>query len=203
MSLQLVQHISRLASSHLSASQTRVDYVSSSTLTVDHSSKAMLAVRLSCAFLSILLYLNSLTGQLVFDDRAAIIENGDLRPSAPWTNLLWHDFWGDDLAHHKSHKSYRPLASASFKINYHLHQLDETGYHLVNVVLNGLVCYLFVQTCEVVFSGNLGSVSLAGLLFAAHPIHTEAVSSLRKLDVSFDSARCTHACNCAACGCLI
>ena len=137
----------------------------------------MLAVRLLCASLSVLLYLNSLAGELVFDDRAAIVENKDLRPSSPWTNLLWHDFWGDELTHHKSHKSYRPLSSATFKLNYHFHQLDVFGYHVVNVLLSGLVCYLFTQVCELVFSGSKQTwgASLAGLLFTTHPVHTEAV----------------------------
>ena len=139
------------------------------------NSNNMLLVGLFCGALSVLLYLNTLSGELVFDDRAAIIENKDLLPSSPWTNLLWHDFWGDPLAHHKSHKSFRPLSSATFKINYHLHQLDVTGYHVVNVLVNAAVCYLYVQLCARVFGGKLWSSSLAGLLFTTHPIHTEAV----------------------------
>ena len=136
----------------------------------------MLVVGLFCASLSALLYLNTLSGELVFDDRAAIVENKDLQPSSPWTNLLWHDFWGDSLSHHKSHKSFRPLSSATFKINYHLHQFSVTGYHVINVLLNAGVCFLYVQLCARVFGGKIWSSSLAGLLFTTHPIHTEAVS---------------------------
>ena len=132
----------------------------------------MIVVQLLCGALAILLYLNTLSGELVFDDRAAITENQDLRPSSPWSNLLWHDFWGDALTHHKSHKSYRPLSSASFKINYHFHQLEVTGYHVVNVILNGIVSYLYVQLCELLFGGKVWSTGLAGLLFTTHPIHT-------------------------------
>lgn len=137
---------------------------------------ATIAVRVLCGVVAIVLYLNTLSGELVFDDRAAIVENKDVLPSSPWSNLLWHDFWGDDLSHYKSHKSFRPLSTASFKLNYHLHQLNVTGYHLVNVILNALVCYLFVQVCELVFHGGGWGPGLAGLLFASHPVHTEAVS---------------------------
>ena len=49
------------------------------------------------------------------------------------------------------------------------------GYHLVNVLLHGAVCYLYVQLCGMVFSQVLPAL-IAGLLFAVHPIHTEAVS---------------------------
>ena len=49
----------------------------------------MLLVGLFCASLSTILefYLNTLSGELVFnDDRADIVENKYLRPSSPWTN---------------------------------------------------------------------------------------------------------------------
>ena len=153
----------------------------------------MIVVRMLCGAIAVLLYLNTLRGQLVFDDRAAIEENKDVLPSSPWSNLLWHDFWGGPLAHHKSHKSYRPLTSASFKLNYHLHQLNVAGYHLVNVILNGLVCYLFVQVCELVFRGRAWSSSLAGLLFACHPIHTEAVSLIGTI-LSLSATNRLHYC---------
>ena len=135
----------------------------------------MIAVRLLCACVSVLLYLNTLHGDLVFDDQAAIVENKDLLPSSPWSNLLWHDFWGDPLTHNKSHKSYRPLSSATFKLNYHLHQLHVAGYHFVNILLNAIVCYLYIQLCEVIFLRRAWSTLIAGLLFASHPLHTEAV----------------------------
>lgn len=131
-----------------------------------------------CSIVTVLLYLNSLDCKLVFDDRAAIEENPDLRHDSPWTNLLWHDFWGDDLQFYKSHKSYRPISVATFKLNYHLHELEPMGYHLVNIILNGVVSYLYVHLCGIVFRQPWPSF-LAGLLFAVHPIHTESVSQLK------------------------
>ena len=50
------------------------------------------------------------------------------------------------------------------------------GYHLVNVLLHSAVCFLYVQLCGVVF-GEAWPALIAGLLFAVHPIHTEAVST--------------------------
>ena len=75
----------------------------------------------------------------------------------------------------ESHKSYRPLCVATFRLNYLLHELQPMGYHLVNVFLHSAVCYLYVQLCGVVFSAVWPAL-IAGLLFAVHPIHTEAVS---------------------------
>ena len=97
------------------------------------------------------------------------------RPNVPWTNLLLNDFWGTPMHIEGSHKSYRPLTVATFRLNYMLHELQPLGYHLVNVLLHSAVCYLYVVLCGVVFS-EVWPALIAGLLFAVHPIHTEAVS---------------------------
>ena len=128
-----------------------------------------------CAIAGALLYVNTLDCGMCFDDETAIIKNGDLRPHAPWTNLLWNDFWGIPMSSPESHKSYRPLCVATFRLNYLLHELQPLGYHLVNVLLHSAVCFLYVQLCGVVF-GEAWPALIAGLLFAVHPIHTEAVS---------------------------
>ncbi len=128
-----------------------------------------------CAAFCILLHTNSLTCDFCFDDLSAILENGDLRAETPWTSLLWNDFWGTPMHIEGSHKSYRPLCVATFRLNYMWHGLSPLGYHVVNVCLHAVVCYLYVQLCALIFN-NVWPALLAGLLFAAHPIHTEAVS---------------------------
>ena len=130
-----------------------------------------------CALVGALVYANTLDCGLCFDDKAAIEGNGDLRPDTPWINLLWNDFWGMPISASNSHKSYRPLCVATFRLNYLLHELQPMGYHLVNVLLHSAVCFLYVQLCGVVF-GEVWLVLIAGLLFAVHPVHTEAVSPI-------------------------
>ena len=129
-----------------------------------------------CMVVGSMMYLNTLDCGLCYDDEPAIIKNTDLRPSTPWSNLLWNDFWGTSMENRNSHKSYRPLCVATFRLNYLVHELQPMGYHLVNVLLHGAVCYLYVQLCGVVFSGAVWPALMAGLLFAVHPIHTEAVN---------------------------
>ena len=128
-----------------------------------------------CAAVAALLYINSLRNGLVFDDLAAIQRSEDIRPTTSWLNLLYNDYWGKPMDDQFSHKSYRPLTVATFRLNYMLHELQPLGYHLVNVLLHSAVCYLYVLLCGVVFS-EVWPALIAGLLFAAHPIHTEAVS---------------------------
>ena len=134
-------------------------------------------VGIACAVLSFCLYWNSLEGELVFDDTAAILANDDVQMKTPWSNLLWNDYWGTPMVSKESHKSYRPLTVATFRLNYMLHELQPLGYHLVNVLLHSAVCYLYVLLCGVVFS-EVWPALIAGLLFAVHPIHTEAVSTI-------------------------
>ncbi|GFY39940.1 protein O-mannosyl-transferase TMTC3 [Trichonephila inaurata madagascariensis] len=72
----------------------------------------------------------------------------------------------------QSHKSYRPVCVFTYRLNYLLHGLQPFGYHLANVVLHALVCMLYKKTCSLFVSE--GTAFLAALLFAIHPLHTEA-----------------------------
>ncbi|XP_034719769.1 protein O-mannosyl-transferase TMTC2a [Etheostoma cragini] len=132
---------------------------------------------LVCTAVAVGLYLNTLDADFCYDDSRAIKTNQDLLPETPWTNILFDDFWGTLLTHSGSHKSYRPLCTLSFRLNYTLHALRPWGYHLLNVVLHGLVTALFTAFSRPLLGGGLWSV-LAGLLFASHPVHTEAVAGV-------------------------
>uniref|UniRef100_A0A7N8WJV8 dolichyl-phosphate-mannose--protein mannosyltransferase n=1 Tax=Mastacembelus armatus TaxID=205130 RepID=A0A7N8WJV8_9TELE len=132
---------------------------------------------LVCTAVAVGLYLNTLDSDFCYDDSRAIKTNQDLLPETPWTNILYDDFWGTLLTHSGSHKSFRPLCTLSFRLNYTLHGLRPWGYHLVNVVLHGLVTALFTAFSRPLLGGGLWSL-LAGLLFASHPVHTEAVSGV-------------------------
>ncbi|XP_021954638.1 protein O-mannosyl-transferase Tmtc3 isoform X2 [Folsomia candida] len=123
-----------------------------------------------------LAYYNSLNCQLVFDDVSAIRDNRDLRPQTPIKNLFFNDFWGTSMHKEQSHKSYRPFCVLTFRFNYLLHGLEPMGYHLVNVILHGIVCILYFRLCTM-FLPELGSF-VASMLFAVHPIHTEAVTGV-------------------------
>uniref|UniRef100_A0A3Q2XIA7 Uncharacterized protein n=1 Tax=Hippocampus comes TaxID=109280 RepID=A0A3Q2XIA7_HIPCM len=108
---------------------------------------------------------------------ATIKTNQDLLPATPWTNILYDDFWGTLLTHSGSHKSFRPLCTLTFRLNYALHGLRPFGYHLLNVALHGLVTATFTAFSRPLLGGGPWSL-LAGLLFAAHPVHTEAVAGV-------------------------
>ncbi|XP_055789951.1 protein O-mannosyl-transferase TMTC2-like [Salvelinus fontinalis] len=130
-----------------------------------------------CSAVALVLYVNTLGADFCYDDSRAIKTNQDLLPETPWINIFYDDFWGTLLTHSGSHKSYRPLCTLSFRLNHALGGLEPWGYHLVNVGLHGAVTALFTWLARLLLGGGLWSL-LAGLLFASHPIHTEAVAGV-------------------------
>ncbi|KAF2881522.1 hypothetical protein ILUMI_24656 [Ignelater luminosus] len=137
-------------------------------------------VSLACCLLAFLLYYNTLDADFVYDDRRAILTNPDLLPSTPWTRLLEDDFWGTPLTDSGSHGSYRPLCVLTFRLNYLLGGFQPWGYHLVNVLLHCLATALLVKVARHILPRSRSSMgpAVVGLLFATHPIHTEAVAGV-------------------------
>ena len=110
--------------------------------------------------------------------RRAILTNTDLHADTPWSDLLLNDFWGTPLNHSGSHKSYRPISVATFRLNHLFSELEPFGYHLVNVILHGIVSVLFYHFTKYIFGDRVLPRIIATLLFIVHPIHTEAVASV-------------------------
>ncbi|XP_028934780.1 protein O-mannosyl-transferase TMTC2 [Ornithorhynchus anatinus] len=127
--------------------------------------------------LGLLLYLNTLAADFCYDDSRAIKTNQDLLPETPWTHIFYNDFWGTLLTHSGSHKSYRPLCTLSFRFNHAIGGLNPWSYHLVNVLLHAAVTSLFTSFSRILL-GDGSWTLLVGLLFASHPIHTEAVAGI-------------------------
>ncbi|CAG9091583.1 unnamed protein product [Plutella xylostella] len=64
----------------------------------------------------------------------------------------------------------------TFRWNYAVHGLQPAGYHLVNLLLHALVSLLYYRVCAM-FLPEFASF-VAAILFAVHPIHTEAVTGV-------------------------
>ncbi|KAL7294792.1 hypothetical protein TKK_0011724 [Trichogramma kaykai] len=133
---------------------------------------------LACALVAIALYYNTLNAGFVYDDRRAILTNNDLKPTTPWSRLLENDFWGTPLREAGSHGSYRPLCVATYRLNYAWAGHEPYGYHLVNVLLHAACTALVVRIARKVLPGQRLAQTVSGLLFAVHPIHTEAVAGI-------------------------
>ena len=126
----------------------------------------------------------SIYAGFLYDDRALVVENDDLRPAAGWSQLLSNDYWGTPLDDPRSHTSWRPVTVASLKLNFHSVGLEPMPYHVTNVLLHSCVCALvpFAATAAAGVGESTRDLWLRGLLtglvFAAHPIHSEAVDNV-------------------------
>ncbi len=69
---------------------------------------------------------------------------------------------------------YRPMMTFGYLLTYQIAGLVPFSYHMVNVLLNGIVVWLVFLILRR-FSGERVALVAAGL-FALHPIHTEAVA---------------------------
>nr|XP_036876251.1 protein O-mannosyl-transferase TMTC1 [Manis javanica] len=128
---------------------------------------------------SCLCYGRSLQGEFVHDDVWAIVHNPDVRPGAPlrW-GIFSNDFWGKGMAENTSHKSYRPLCVLTFKLNVFLTGMNPFYFHAVNVILHCLVTLVLMYTCDRAVFRSRGLAFVTALVFAVHPVHTEAVAGI-------------------------
>ncbi|XP_077400103.1 protein O-mannosyl-transferase TMTC1 [Vanacampus margaritifer] len=128
--------------------------------------------------LCVLCYSNSIHGELVHDDVWAIINNPDVRPSSSLRNIFTNDFWGKKMSDNSSHKSYRPFCILTFKLNILVGGMTPLYFHMVNVCLHCAVTCMLMHTCERCVFEDSHLAFVASVLFAVHPVHTEAVSGI-------------------------
>ena len=118
---------------------------------------------------------NSLSNEFVFDDESVIIGNTSIQSLSSIPKY----FTADEGFHKVIGRYYRPVVSATYAIDYSIWGLDPYGFHLTNVIIHIICCLLLFKIFRVLFwrykYRNLISL-LSALIFAVHPIHTEAVS---------------------------
>src|ERR1700733_1123224 len=130
-----------------------------------------------------LAYGNSLLNQFTLDDGYYIVENPHV------TNPSVQGMFEPQTYT----KVFRPVTFATLALNWNLAPGQPFGFHLFNVILHALVTLLLYLLLQTIFSGLPGrapftqadlslernaTVFAAAALFAVHPIHTEAVSSI-------------------------
>ncbi|KRZ15072.1 Transmembrane and TPR repeat-containing protein 4 [Trichinella zimbabwensis] len=145
--------------------------------------------RTNLFFLAVICFAASIPAGFVFDDFEAIVHNSDVRwtlaSGQSWWQFLQNDFWGRPITSNQSHKSWRPLTTLSFRLNYLWRQDEPQGYHLINVLLHGVVTVLSYDFYVEMLSAcgardcRFEQLSfLSSVIFACHPVHAEAVSSI-------------------------
>jgi len=147
--------------------------------------REFLFAALSLTLLISLIYSNSLDCSWHFDDASNIVANPNIHLSDfSWESVkraLYSDYSG-------SGKFYRPISCFTFALNYYVGGLQVTGYHLINCgihIFAAIFLFLFIHEAFHLpkLEARYGSKSyflalLATILWAIHPIQTQAVTYL-------------------------
>ena len=114
-------------------------------------------------------YWPALPGDFVWDDDTHISANPALRS----LNGLWAIWFQPGAT-----CQYYPLSFTGFWIGYHLWGLNPLGYHLMPVVLHGVVAVLLWQVLKRL---QVRAAWLAGAIFALHPVNVMSVAWMTEL----------------------
>jgi hypothetical protein len=139
------------------------------------STAALLAALVAIAAYAISIW----PAELIYDDVAVIRDDERLRTPAGWRKLLTQSY------NNNVDNLYRPLVSFSYVAQYQLHGPTAWPYRLVNVLLHGIASGMVVVLATRLSSPSPGKSAegrgeglmplVAGVLFAIHPVHVEAV----------------------------
>ncbi|MFH0943923.1 MAG: tetratricopeptide repeat protein [Planctomycetota bacterium] len=125
---------------------------------------------------ALLVYLNALGGGFVFDDKPLLLDN----PASLRFDRLPLHFTGEEGFHKTMGRYYRPLVSVTYAVDRSLGEtlfggIDPRTFHFTNVVIHVLASLAALRLLRLLLE-NRAAALLAALLFAVHPIHTEAVA---------------------------
>lgn len=140
-----------------------------------------------------LIYSNTLWNDYAIDDAIVLTDNVFTKKGVDGIkDLLTHDafegYFGEKGSTLIQGGRYRPLSLVSFAIEYQFWGLTPGYSHAINVLLFAFTCMLIfyllnmlaVQQRDRAFF--LGWPFVAALLYAVHPIHTEAVANIKGRD---------------------
>lgn len=126
------------------------------------------------AIIALLVFSLTLSNGFVFDDHW-IVECNPLIKSLSQTPQIFHTtYWH---AANRNRGLYRPLTILSYALNQTITGADAWGYHAVNALLHAGVTLLLTLTALMLGFSRKSALAI-GLLFAVHPIHTEAVCTI-------------------------
>src|SRR5690606_26344057 len=114
----------------------------------------------------------------VYDDYPMILQNPAVRQDLPrsseipWYRIWLEPYWPIGLS---SDKLYRPLTTWTLRVNAFFagDPLEARPFRVVNIGLHVLAS-VGVVVLGWRLTGSAAAAALSGVLFAAHPVHTEA-----------------------------
>ncbi|HEY2798527.1 MAG TPA: tetratricopeptide repeat protein [Thermoanaerobaculia bacterium] len=122
----------------------------------------------------VVVYANGLTGAFTYDDKAIVRDNLRLRSVSRAGELFTTQYFGGPPG---TGTAYRPILLLSFALQWWIHGGEPLAFHSANVLLHAAATLLFAALLLRLGASPPLAVG-AGLLFAVHPIHVEAVTGV-------------------------
>ncbi len=133
----------------------------------------------------LLIYSNSFRGEWHFDDFFTIVDNPNIRLQAVTWEDLKKSFYGPTLGT-DSQRINRPVAYATFALNYLWGGTDVIGYHIVNFIIHftaAFFLFLLIRATLLLpaMKDRYGCIAyplalLSAFLWATSPLHVHAVT---------------------------
>jgi hypothetical protein len=116
--------------------------------------------------------LSGITNGFAFDDIHVIVRNPRLHSlAAPW-GLLVETYWRAEMGS----MLYRPLTMVVFAVEWVMGNGSPLPFHIVNVLLYAALSAAVCRFAALLMPWR--SALIAGILFAVHPVHVEAVANV-------------------------
>jgi len=133
----------------------------------------------SLILLTLICYSNTLVNGFVYDDSPQILENPYVKSWRFLPEILTTTVWSF-VGQAGTTNYYRPLMTLSFLMLWKIFGPIPFGFHLFNLIVHAAVVVMAFYAGARVFSDQrIGWVG--AMLFAVHPIHTEAVAWIAAL----------------------
>ena len=126
--------------------------------------------------ITVAIYFDSFNNQFLYDDYPFVVENTAIRKLG--INNIIADFTDRNTASASESLSkdvWRPLVTISFALDYSRWRLDPRFYHIENTLLHAANAAL-VYIAVFLILGDGFAAFIAALVFAIHPVQTEAVT---------------------------
>ena len=133
----------------------------------------------ACAIAGIAFFIfaGTFSNPFLHDDIAIIGENPLVRESGRILEAFQRDYWAVVETNERRDRLYRPLTITSFALNHALGGLNPLGYRIANALFHALASLALFWLC-IRFGLSRGAAGAVALLFALHPVHTEAVNAV-------------------------
>ena len=123
------------------------------------------------------IFAGAFTNPFLHDDIAIIGENPLVRESGRILEAFQRDYWAMIETNERRDRLYRPLTIVSFALNHAAGGLNPLGYRIANALFHALASLALFWLC-MRFGLSRGAAGAVALLFALHPVHTEAVNAV-------------------------